>query len=50
MKERIPEREPHGRWNDQWVFHPLPTINEPHKAMTWLAPDAGLDEDRTAEL
>ena len=50
MKERIAERERHGTWADEWVFHPLPTINEPHKAMCWLTPDSDLDEDRGADL
>ena len=32
------------------VFHPLPTINEPHKAMSWLTPDPDLDEGRVEDL
>ena len=31
-------------------MHPLPTLNEPHKAMSWLTPDPDLDERRKAEL
>ena len=50
MKERIAERAAHGQWDDEWVFHPQPTINEPHEGMCWLTPDADLDEDRTADL
>ena len=33
MKEYIAERERHGKWDDEWVVHPLPTINEPQKAI-----------------
>ena len=32
MKVRIKERQKHGKWDDEWVEHPLPTLNEPHKA------------------
>ena len=50
MKEYIEEREKHGKWDDEWAIHPLPTINEPEKAMCWLTPRADLDEDRKADL
>ena len=50
MKERIAERVAHGTWDDEWVVHPLPTINEPQKAMSWLTPDTHLNEDRSADL
>ena len=50
MKEYIAERSAYGNWRDEWVFHPLPTINEPHKAMCWLTPDPDLNEDWAAEL
>ena len=33
MKAKIDKREKHGKWNDEWVTHPLPALNEPHKAM-----------------
>ena len=29
MKEYIAGREKHGKWDDEWVIHPLPIINEP---------------------
>ena len=41
MKEALEDRVAQGIWDDEWVVHPLPTINEPHKAMSWLTPDAG---------
>ena len=50
MKEYIAEREKHGRWDDEWVIHPLPTINEPQKAMCWLTPKPELDDDRKADM
>ena len=36
MKARIEERQKHGKWDDQWVVHPFPTLDEPHKAVCWL--------------
>ena len=50
MKEYITEQGRHGKWDDEWAIHPLPTINEPQKAMCWLTPKADLDEDRKADL
>ena len=39
LKAKIDKREKHGKWNDEWVMHPLPTLNEPQKAMAWLTAD-----------
>ena len=50
MKEYITDQGRHGKWDDEWAIHPLPTINEPQKAMCWLTPKVGLDEDRKADL
>ena len=50
MKAKIDKREKHGKWNDEWVMHPLPTLNEPQKAMAWLTADPDLDENRRADL
>ncbi len=50
MMERIEAREKHGKWDDEWVEHPLPTLNEPHKAMSWLTPDTTIDEVRKADM
>ena len=36
--------------DDQWVVHPLPTLNEPEKAVCWLTPDDTLHENRVADL
>ena len=50
MKARIAERQKHGKWDDEWVVHPVPTLNEPHKAVCWLTPDPDLDENRKADV
>ena len=50
MKEYIADRENHGKWDDEWAVHPLPTINEPEKAMCWLTPNADLDDNRKADM
>ena len=50
MKSRLKEQQKYGKWDDEWVVHPLPTVNEPHKAMSWLTPDPDLDEERKADL
>ena len=47
MKERIAAGRP-MEWNDVWIEHPEPTINEPHKAMSWLTARPSRDEDRKA--
>ena len=50
MKSRLKERQKYGKWDDEWVVHPLPTVNEPRKAMSWLTPDPDLDEERKADM
>ena len=50
MKERLAEGEAHGQWNDVWVEHPDPTMNEPHKAMSWLTAREPINEDRRADM
>ena len=50
MLDRIGAARTMGRWQDKWVEHPQPSINEPHKAMCWLTPDEGMDDDRKADL
>ena len=32
-KSRIATGRKCGCWDDLWIEHPVPTINEPHKAM-----------------
>ena len=50
MLDRIAAAQQLGKWQDRWAEHPLPTVNEPHKAMCWLTPDEGMDDDRKADL
>ena len=50
MKERIAAGQTYGKWNDVWIEHSEPTINEPHKAMTWLSARPSRDEDRKADM
>ena len=50
MKARIAEAQSYGKWADEWVEHPTPTMNEPHKAVSWLTARASIDEDRMADM
>ena len=50
MKERIDASQSYGMWNDEWVDHPIPTMNEPHKAVAWLTANDSIDEERKAEM
>ena len=50
MKRSLADGHCHGKWNDEWFDHPNPSMNEPHKAMSWLTPDPALDEDTVARM
>ena len=50
MKRRLPRAEQFGKWQDMWVEHPFPTMNEPQKLMSWLTPDQNMDEDSVVDL
>ena len=50
MKGRITAGQTYGKWNDVWIEHPEPTMNEPHKAMSWLTAKEWMDEDRKADM
>ena len=50
MKRNLEHGHRYGQWDDEWFEHPHPSMNEPHKAMCWLTPDASLDEDKVAEM
>ena len=50
MKPRIDARIRMGKWDDEWIEHPFPTLNEPQKAMAWLTPNLTLDEDRVIDM
>ena len=51
MAERLREGGLHrGKWDDLWIAHPHPTLNEPDKAVCWMTPRAGVDEARKIDL
>jgi hypothetical protein len=36
MHDRIKAAAQIGKWKDKWVTHPIPSMNEPNKAICWL--------------
>ena len=50
MKERIAAAQTYGKWADEWVEHPTPTMSEPHKAVSWLTAKDSVDEDRMVDM
>ena len=50
MKQHIDEGQTYGKWNDEWIEHPVPTINEPHKAVSWLTATEDMDENRKVDM
>ena len=51
MAERLAAGgEAQGKWDDLWIEHPLPTINEPHKAVCWMTPREDADEARKVDM
>ncbi len=50
MRARIEEGQSYGRWNDEWILHPVPTINEPEKAISWLTACESIDEERKIDM
>ena len=36
LRDRIAAAQAIGQWKDRWVFHPLPSMSEPEKAMCYL--------------
>lgn len=47
MHEQIETAAHIGKWKDKWVTHPLPSMNEPDKAICWLTDK---DEDSLDDL
>lgn len=47
IKERMRALESIGKWQDKWLYHPLPSMSEPEKAVCWLTDmnDDAYDED-----
>lgn len=50
LKAEIAAMRPIGQWQDKWLYHPIPTMSEPDKAVCWLTEHNGLDEDHVAWL
>ena len=50
MKERIQAGQSYGKRNDEWILHPVPTMNEPNKAVSWLTASDTIDDDRKADM
>ena len=50
MKERIEAGQTYGKWNDEWIEHPVPAMNEPHKAVSWLTAKEGISEERKVDM
>ena len=50
MRASIEAAQSRGKWRDQWVDHPLPTMNEPRKAVCWLTARDSMGEGRKADM
>ena len=50
IKERLAAMTPHGKWQDQWLDHPFPTMSEPEKAVAYLTDLGDYGEDHQAWL
>jgi len=52
IKDQFPRMRQMGRFGDRWLEHPLPTMNEPEKALCHLSgrPEVELSEDRLASM
>ena len=51
MMHNLEAATAYGKWQDRWFHHPLPTMNEPEKAVCWLTRrDDGFDSRRVAKM
>ena len=50
MIAAMKDEHPVGKWSDKWIKHPLPTMNEPNKAVSWLTPEESLSDNERADL
>ena len=52
IKERMQALEAIGKWQDRWLYHPLPSMSEPEKAVCWITDtkDDAYDENHLARL
>ncbi len=48
MQERIKASAHIGQWKDKWVNHPIPSMNQPDKAICWLTESSNLSIDNKA--
>ena len=45
MNDHIKTAAHIGKWKDKWVTHPMPSMNEPDKAVCWLTDNANNQYD-----
>lgn len=50
MLDRMRFKKGLGQWSDEWVFHPLPDMSEPQKAMCYLTDFGDYKEAHLARL
>ena len=50
MQAQFDDGTVYGKWKDVWYDHPLPTMNEPNKAVCALTPLDGVPDERKADL
>lgn len=50
IQERLANMAPMGKWNDRWLFHPLPDMGEPEKAIAYLTDFGDYPPDHMAWL
>lgn len=49
MHDRIKAAAHIGKWKDKWVTHPMPSMNEPEKAVCWLTERDDQDYDELSK-
>ena len=50
MQAQFDDGTVYGKWKDVWYDHPLPTMNEPNKAVCALTPLDGVPDEHKADL
>ncbi len=52
IKERMQDLTAIGKWQDKWLYHSLPSMSEPEKAVCWLTDlnDNAYEENHLARL
>ena len=50
MQAQFAQGTEYGKWRDLWYTHPLPTMNEPNKAVCALTPLEGVPDEHKADL